>query len=147
MVLYPMCITQEQVECYYEFLSFETFVFFTLLLSVLILLISWILGGKSYSRHKNVPFESGVESYGDTHLRFAVHFYLIGMFFLVFDVESMYLYVWAISVKEAGWLGFFEALLFVCVLFISLIYIVKIGSFNWSKKISFSNNEKNKTVI
>lgn len=140
---------QKQLECYSEYLSFTIFSLLTVVICILILLISWFLGGRSYSRYKNTPFESGIESYGNTHLRFSVHFYLIGIFFLVFDVESMYLYVWAISINETGWVGFSEAFVFVFVLLVGLIYIVRTGSFNWSEKISYVNKKTNikKNVI
>src|SRR3546814_14777098 len=71
----------------------------------LMLGLSWVLGGRDWGRAKDEPFESGVVGEGGARLRFSAKFYLVAMFFVIFDVEALFLYAWAVSVREAGWAG------------------------------------------
>lgn len=114
-----------------EYLSFFWFVFFSLFFCFFMLFTSFFLGGRSSSRYKNTPFESGIVAVGDTYLRFSVKFYLIAMFFVIFDVEALYLYAWSASIVESGWPGFIEAVFFVFFIFLSLFYLVRIKALNW----------------
>lgn len=98
------------------------------------LLCGHFLGGRSYSRFKNIPFESGIVSIGNARMRFSVKFYLIAMIFVIFDVEGIYLYIWSISIRESGWLGFSEIFIFIFVLLTSLIYLIRTKSFDWNHK-------------
>ncbi|QCI20307.1 NADH-quinone oxidoreductase subunit A [Buchnera aphidicola (Brachycaudus cardui)] len=115
-----------------EYLSFFIFITSSLGFCFFMLFLSWILGGKSSSRYKNTPFESGIVSVGNTYLHFSVKFYLIAMFFVVFDVEALYLYAWSISICESGWAGFIEAAMFSISLLLSLFYLIRIKALNWS---------------
>ena len=71
--------------------------------------LSWLLGGSAWGRAKNEPFESGVVGVGSTNMRLSAKFYLVAMFFVIFDVEAVFLFAWAISVRESGWPGLIEA--------------------------------------
>lgn len=110
------------------------FIILALFLCSLILIISYFLGGKSYGRNKNTAFESGIISTGNAHIKFSTKFYLIAIFFVIFDVESIYLYIWSICIRESGWIGFIEATIFVFMLLIGLAYIINLNILNWSKK-------------
>jgi NADH-quinone oxidoreductase subunit A len=94
--------------------------------------VSWLLGGRDWGRAKNEPFESGAASVGGARLRFPAKFYLVAMFFVIFDVEALFLYAWAVSVREAGWAGFIEATLFILILLAGLIYLARIGALEWA---------------
>lgn len=94
--------------------------------------IPWLLGGRAWGRAKNDPFESGVVSSGGARLRLSAKFYLVAMFFVIFDVEALYLYAWSVSVRESGWMGFAEAVLFIAILLAGLFYIVRIGGLDWA---------------
>jgi NADH-quinone oxidoreductase subunit A len=94
--------------------------------------LSWFLGGRAWGRAKNDPFESGVLGAGQTRLRLSAKFYLVAMFFVIFDVEALFLYAWAVSVKEAGVAGFIEAFVFVFILLASLVYLWRIGALEWA---------------
>ena len=94
--------------------------------------LSWLLGGRAWGRAKNEPFESGVVGVGATNMRLSAKFYLVAMFFVIFDVEALFLYAWSISVKEAGWAGFVEAAVFIFVLAASLVYLWRIGGLEWA---------------
>ena len=92
------------------------------------------LGGRAQGRSKNKPFESGVESVGCARLRFSAKFYLIAMFFVIFDVEALFLFAWSVSVRESGWIGFIEAATFIVLLLIGLLYLWRIGALDWAPK-------------
>ena len=82
----------------------------------LMLGLSWVLGGRDWGRAKHEPFESGVVGAGSTRLRLSAKFYLVAMFFVIFDLEAVFLYAWAISVRESGWAGLIEAAVFIFIL-------------------------------
>ncbi|QCI15845.1 NADH-quinone oxidoreductase subunit A [Buchnera aphidicola] len=115
-----------------EYLSFFVFVMFSLGFCLFMLFLSWVLGGKSFSRYKDTPFESGIVPVDNISLNFSVKFYLIAMFFVIFDVEALYLYVWSISIYELGWIGFSEAFLFGTSLLLGLFYLIRIKALNWA---------------
>ncbi|WWO96031.1 MAG: NADH-quinone oxidoreductase subunit A [Candidatus Dasytiphilus stammeri] len=111
--------------------SFMIYCIVSLGICTIILCISWLLGGKSRGYSKNIPFESGVKSVGSARLRFSAKFYLIALLFVIFDIEALYLYIWAITVRDSGWLGFFEVSIFSVVLISSLIYLVHNKALKW----------------
>lgn len=94
--------------------------------------LSWLLGGRAFGRAKNEPFESGVVGAGSTRMRLSAKFYLVAMFFVIFDVEALFLFAWSISVRESGWPGLIEAFIFIFVLLASLFYLWKIGGLEWA---------------
>ncbi|MBL6749056.1 MAG: NADH-quinone oxidoreductase subunit A [Nevskia sp.] len=94
--------------------------------------LSWLLGGRNAGRAKNDPFESGVVSAGGGRLRFSAKFYLVAMFFVIFDLEAVFLIAWSVAVKQAGWAGFVEAAVFIAVLLIGLVYLWRLGGLDWA---------------
>lgn len=108
------------------------FVIVVTFLCVFMLTVPLLLGGKAWGRAKHEPFESGVVGAGGAHIRLSAKFYLVAIFFVVFDLEALYLYAWSVSVREAGWIGFVTAAIFVVVLLIGLVYELSTGSLNWS---------------
>ncbi|CAJ1778895.1 NADH-quinone oxidoreductase subunit A [Aeromonas jandaei] len=100
-----------------------------------------VLGGRAHGRTKNKPFESGVDSVGSARLRFSAKFYLVAMFFVIFDVEALYLFAWSVSVRESGWVGFIEATIFISLLLIGLVYLWRIGALEWSPRKPQLNNK------
>ena len=108
------------------------FVAVILLVCVLMLGISTLVGGSTRGRAKTDPFESGIVSVGSAHLRLPAKFYLVAMFFVIFDVEALFLYAWAVSVRESGWLGFIEAALFIFIRAAGLVYLWRIGALRWA---------------
>ena len=98
----------------------------------LMLVGGWYLGGRARARSKNTPFESGIDSVGSARLRLSAKFYLVAMFFVIFDVEALYLYAWSTSIRESGWVGFVEAAIFILVLLAGLVYLVRIGALDWT---------------
>jgi NADH-quinone oxidoreductase subunit A len=112
--------------------SFAIYLLAVVGLSALMLVVSYVLGGRDWGRAKNEPFESGVVSTGSAQLRFPAKFYLVAMFFVIFDVEALFLYAWAVSVRESGWLGFIEVTIFIGVLLAGLVYLWRLGALDWA---------------
>lgn len=92
---------------------------------------AYLLGQKHHAKAADEPFESGIVATGDVHIRFSVQFYLLAIFFVIFDMESVFLFAWAVALREAGWPGFIEALVFIAVLITALIYLWLIGALDW----------------
>jgi NADH-quinone oxidoreductase subunit A len=80
----------------------------------------------------DVPYESGIRPTGSAHIRLPIQYYLVAMFFVIFDLEAVFLYAWAVAAKETGWLGFIEASIFVTVLLAALAYLWRVGALDWS---------------
>lgn len=93
---------------------------------------AFFLGGRARARAKHTPFESGIDSVGTARMRLSAKFYLVAMFFVIFDVEALYLYAWSVSIRESGWVGFIEAAIFILVLLAGLVYLVRIGALDWT---------------
>ena len=108
----------------------------------LLLAIAGIIAGTFWSvatflgRHKkatpgkNAPFECGSESTGG-HLRLSVKFYLTAILFVVFDIEAVFVYPWAIHFRDLGWLGLAEMLSFLAVIVVALVYVWRKGALEW----------------
>ena len=92
---------------------------------------AYFLGQRHCAKAADEPFESGIVPASDIHIRFSVHFYLLAIFFVIFDMESVFLFAWSVALQEAGWSGFIEALIFISVLIAALIYLGSIGALDW----------------
>jgi NADH-quinone oxidoreductase subunit A len=101
-------------------------------LVALMLGLSYVLGERRTGKATVQPFESGVLPVGDARLKFPAQFYLLAMFFVVFDVEVIFLFAWAIVAREAGWLGFIEIAIFIVVLLAALAYLWRVGALDWA---------------
>ncbi len=95
--------------------------------------LSHVLGERTRKPAKATlePFESGIVSAGTPQLRFSVPFYLIAIFFVIFDIEAVFIFAWAIAFRESGWAGYIEILVFIGVLVVALIYLWLIGALDW----------------
>ncbi|MCM2973566.1 MULTISPECIES: NADH-quinone oxidoreductase subunit A [Larsenimonas] len=94
--------------------------------------VASLLGGRAWGHQKNTPFESGIVPVGSAHQRFSVKFYMVAMLFVIFDVEALFLFAWAVSIRESGWVGFVEAFIFIVVLLAGLIYLTRVGALDWA---------------
>ena len=100
---------------------------------VTILILSSMLGPKNKTRTKQLPFECGSVSVGEVKdHRFNVRFYLVAMLFILFDIEVIFMYPWALVLRDLGMFGFIQMLSFVFVLTIGLVYVWKKGVLNWN---------------
>lgn len=94
------------------------------------LLASHLLGPRHNEPATGESYEGGVTSAGTARLRFSVTFYLFAMFFVVFDLESVFIVAWAVALREVGWTGYIEALVFIFVLVATLVYLWRLGALN-----------------
>ncbi|WP_296243356.1 MULTISPECIES: NADH-quinone oxidoreductase subunit A [unclassified Psychrobacter] len=101
-------------------------------LVVFMLVVPRLLGGRSQGTQKEEVFEAGVVGAGNARIRLSAKFYLVAIFFVIFDLEALYLYAYAVSVRETGWLGFATAATFIVDLLIGLVYALSLGALNWS---------------
>jgi NADH-quinone oxidoreductase subunit A len=90
--------------------------------------LSSILGPRHQEQATGEPFESGIVHLGSGRLRFPVHFYLVAMLFVIFDLETVFIFAWAVAAREAGWAGYVEILIFVGLLGAGLAYLWRIGA-------------------
>ena len=112
--------------------SFAIYLLVIAVMCAAMLGISYFLGARNRGRAGKEPFESGIVSVGSARLRLSAKFYLVAMFFVIFDVEALFLYAWAVSVRESGWPGFIEICIFISVLLAGLVYLWKVGALDWS---------------
>jgi NADH-quinone oxidoreductase subunit A len=102
-----------------------------------LVLVGGMLGGAYFfcagpRKHPDaIPYESGMVPTGSARLRYDVLFYLNAMFFVVFDLETMFIIAWAVAFREAGWAGYIEILIFVVVLLVALVYLWREGALDW----------------
>ena len=101
-------------------------------LVLFMLFVPRLLGGRSQGTQKEEIFEAGVVGAGNARIRLSAKFYLVAIFFVIFDLEALYLYAYAVSVREAGWLGFAAAAIFITILIIGLVYELSLGAMNWA---------------
>jgi NADH-quinone oxidoreductase subunit A len=114
--------------------------YFPVLLQVLIAMavatlmlgFSYILGKRVRNRVKDMPYESGIVPTGDARHRFSVKFYLVGMLFILFDIEAIFLYPWAVVYRELKMFAFVEMLVFVILILCGFFFIWKKGALDWS---------------
>jgi NADH-quinone oxidoreductase subunit A len=92
---------------------------------------SYILGQRHKERATGETFESGIVSTGSAELRFSAHFYLVAMFFVIFDLEAVFIVTWAIAFKELGWLGYAGIAVFIGILLAVLVYEWRIGALDF----------------
>jgi NADH-quinone oxidoreductase subunit A len=96
------------------------------------LAISYVLGQRHRDRATGSPFESGIVSEGSARIRFPAKFYLVAMFFVIFDLEAVFLFAWAVAGRELGWSGYTEIVVFIGILAAVLVYLWRVGALDWA---------------
>jgi NADH-quinone oxidoreductase subunit A len=97
-----------------------------------LLTVSFLLGKRVRNRVKDMPYESGIVPTGDARQSFSVKFYLVGMLFILFDIEAIFLYPWVVVYRELRMVAFVEMLVFVILILSGFFYIWKKGALDWS---------------
>ncbi|RYX99615.1 NADH-quinone oxidoreductase subunit A [bacterium] len=102
------------------------------IIPIAILILSNFLGAKKYSAVKFEAYEAGIEkTVGTARERFSIKFYLIAILFILFDVEAVFMFPWAVNFKALGMTGFIEMTLFIIILLAGFVYIIKKGALKW----------------
>jgi NADH-quinone oxidoreductase subunit A len=107
---------------------------FVVLLVAAVLVVSYLLGPHHSEPATGEPYEGGIVSEGSARVRFSARYYMVAMFFVVFDLEAVFLFAWATAARELGWAGYCEVVVFVGVLMATLLYLWKIGALDWSRE-------------
>jgi len=95
---------------------------------------SSLLGKRAKSPLKDTPYESGMAPVGSARERFSVKFYLVGMIFILFDIEAVFLYPWAVVYRQLKMFGFAEMFVFVALVLVGYFYVWKKGALDWSSE-------------
>jgi NADH-quinone oxidoreductase subunit A len=98
-----------------------------------IVILSWLLGKRRPTRAKMSPYECGMAPLGDARGRFSVKFYLVAMLFILFDVEAVFLYPWAVILHDLKMFGFWEMVVYIAIILVGFFYAWKKGVLDWGR--------------
>jgi len=96
-----------------------------------IIVASALLGERHRGPERSVPYESGIKPAGPLAKRLSVEFYQVALFFVIFDLEAVFIFAWAVNARRLGWAGYLEIVVFVVLLFAGLVYLWKTGGLDW----------------
>lgn len=113
---------------------FVVFFVICLIVPAGMIILSHLLGQRHSEHATGTPYEAGIVSEGSAQARFSIKFYLIAMFFVVFDLEAVFIFSWAIAAREVGWAGYFEILFFTVILVLTLVYLWRVGALDWGPR-------------
>jgi NADH-quinone oxidoreductase subunit A len=105
-----------------------------MVISAALVTLSFVVGRKLKNKVKDMPYECGISPTGDAQHRFSVRFYLVAMMFILFDIEAIFLYPWAVVFKQLKMFGFFEMLTFVILILAGFFFIWKKGVLDWAQE-------------
>lgn len=113
------------------FWPFIVFAIAAVVLVASMIIVSYVLGERHREKMTGEPYESGIAPTGNARLRFSSHFYLIAMFFVIFDLEAAFIMAWAVSFRELGVAGYVGMVIFIGILMVVLLYELSIGSLDF----------------
>jgi NADH-quinone oxidoreductase subunit A len=92
---------------------------------------SFVLGQRHADRATGEPYESGIVSEGSARVRMTAQFYVMAMLFVIFDLEAVFIFAWAVAARDLGWTGYGVISMFIVLLLVALVYLVRIGALDW----------------
>jgi len=98
-----------------------------------LIVVSTLIGRHKRTREKDQPYECGIRPTGDAREPISVQFYMVALVFILFDIEAIFLYPWALVYKDLGWFGFVEMVLYIIILLAGYIYLWKKGALDWNR--------------
>lgn len=107
---------------------------FVVFLALIVIAVSYLLGQRHSESATGEPYEGGIVGEGSARARFSVGYSQIAMFFVIFDLEAVFLFAWASAARELGWTGYIAAVLFIATLAAALIYLWRAGALDWTSK-------------
>jgi NADH-quinone oxidoreductase subunit A len=113
------------------FWPFLVYAFLAFSIAGIMIGLSYFLGERHKEKTTDEPYESGIPNTGSARLRLTSHFYLIAMFFVIFDLDAAFVIAWAISFRELGLAGYIGILVFILLLMVVLVYELGIGALNF----------------
>lgn len=115
-----------------QVLSLGLYVAIATFLIAFLLFLSWAIGQRTRSVIKQEPYESGIKPTDQARLKAPAPFYLVAIFFIIFDLEVVFIATWAVAYDLLGWAGFARISFFILILFLGLVYLWKVGGLDWS---------------
>lgn len=103
---------------------------------VSVMLLSYFLGERSFGHRRAGMYESGIKGFHSDKMPFFAHYFLLAILFVIFDMESAFIYLWSSSIRELSWPGFFSMAFFCAVLVLGLLYAIRLGVLNMIKPTS-----------
>jgi len=125
-----------------ELIPFIVYIGGVILLVLTMLGLSFVLGQRRSSKATELPYESGVVAVGTSQVQLSVEFYLVAIIFVIFDLETVFIFAWAIAFFELGWQGYFAILVFIVMLGVALVYAWRCGALEWGVKTRVGLEEK-----
>ncbi len=116
------------------YVSFALYALISTGLILLLMMLARYIGHKTHSEDKDAPYESAIIPTGEARLRQAVPFSLVAIFFLIFDIEAIFVVSWAVAYDLLGWAGFWQITFFIVLLFLGLVYLWKVGALDWGAR-------------
>jgi NADH-quinone oxidoreductase subunit A len=98
---------------------------------MMLLFIIFFLGERKPGKEKNMPYECGIIPSGSARFPYPIPFYLVAVFFVIFDMETVFIFAWAVAFRELGWSGYLRITVFILILLLSLFYVWKKGALDW----------------
>jgi NADH-quinone oxidoreductase subunit A len=98
---------------------------------VVTMVVTHLVGPKRQTSDKLIPFESGIQSIGNARQPFSIKYFLVAILFVLFDVEVIFMYPWAVNFRDFGWDGVIEMFIFMGTLLLGFIYVLKKGALDW----------------
>ena len=114
-----------------NYLPIIVFIFLGIAFGVGLTLVGYLLGPSNPDDEKNSQFECGFPAFDDSRMHFNIRYYLVAILFVLFDVEVIFMYPWAVNFRELGWTGLVEMFIFMGTLLAGFIYILKKGALDW----------------
>ncbi len=123
-------------------------VYFAAVIVILTVMIglSFVLGERHRDKQTAEPYESGIAATGTARVRFDIKFYLIAMFFVIIDLEAIFVFAWAVSLRENGWQGYIEMMIFIGVLAATLVYLWRVKALEWGAFVKSSSASGGRTA-
>jgi NADH-quinone oxidoreductase subunit A len=115
-------------------LSLAAYLDAVVLLIGLLMAVTHLTGERHFERGTGVPYESGIPPTGSARLRFSADFYLVAMFFVIFDISAVFLFAWAVAARELRWPGYIAILIFMLETVVGLAYLWRMGAFDWGAR-------------
>jgi NADH-quinone oxidoreductase subunit A len=103
-----------------------------LFLVAAMLAVSYVLGQRHDEPATGQPYESGILSEGSARVHISAKFYLVAMFFVIFDLEAVFIFAWSVAARDLGWTGYWEMFVFIAILAAALFYLWRLGALDWN---------------
>ena len=107
------------------------FIMFSIAFAIAALVLSWLVQPKAPNKTKKTTYECGMNLFGDSRVQFSVKYYLYALLFIIFDIEAVFLFPWAVAYNKLGLFALIEALIFIIILVVGLVYAWKKDILKW----------------